>query len=367
MNYDIIITGLSGPRAQNLVARSIASSSGTSLQDALDQLDHLPYFYKRNLTRSQVTDLLGKLKQLGAITQVVQNTDTESSGREHAEHVAPPVKPEIFAPPQQTHAAETAHAAPVRRVLTPIEPPVTKPDRRRLYTGLAVMGVVVILAAVLINNSASLTLERSGPMQYQPDGSTAPGGRAAKQKHAMRAQKTDSGTRAVAPEQKKQSQNLVDSAAAAGADLNAVTKFYLMAISINKYNAAAWYGLIGAYTDAGKTREADDARRRMKQLFGENALGVSETVQRLGTLHDISTGDDGTLRIEYRSRHSSRDDLLEETYILARELRTVCTCPALSIYAATAGSGGVLVAIPTASFPATLADFRLTASITFLD
>ncbi|MBD3422424.1 MAG: hypothetical protein GF398_20105 [Chitinivibrionales bacterium] len=168
------------------------------------------------------------------------------------------------------------------------------------------------------------------------------------------------------PRQKAHAQSYVDSAHRAISPISAL-KFYQIAISFNRNNIDAWYGLLNAYREAGRLDDAGQTRMEMKQHFGAKVFSVADIVRRFGTLADFSHDESGTARLEYRSTKAKPDHLLEETYKLTKALKPVCDCQSLSLYARSgASSGGLLVYTDLDPLPPTQKLFESQARITLL-
>ena len=170
-----------------------------------------------------------------------------------------------------------------------------------------------------------------------------------------------------AREQHHKALALVDSALQSSADPGRAIRFYRMALSFNRYNVHAWYGLIEAYGEAGLHREAAQTRREMQEVLGQRSFSLASLVAPVGTAVSLTTTDLGTVRLEYRSRATDRGELLREVWQLSRSLGRDCNCRALSLHATTESGTGVLVHIDAQSVPGDLASFQSAASITFLE
>jgi hypothetical protein len=170
---------------------------------------------------------------------------------------------------------------------------------------------------------------------------------------------------AISDEQARQAVAYADSAKAC-ASVNGSIAFYKMAISFNKRNIDAWYGLINALTLAQMPEDARTARMEMGKIFGEGALSLAQIVERFGDLLDLYLSEDGTYRIEYRSRQTGQTELLRETFLLVKAFGVQCDCAALSLYAHTDKNKGVLVYLKTDRVPASYAGFIAQANVTYL-
>jgi hypothetical protein len=333
--------------------------------------------YKKNLTRLQMQDATIKLKQLGPLFEVKESGNIFPEG-----HTAPP-RP-IPAPDGQ----KPPPSRPVMKVgdILPDEKPASVPriQRSRIISNqsevsekksrkkpaaiIITIVLVIIGIGIIVGNRDKLILRRSGTLDYKTAEALNENGNNQRPKaldnrqlaHAVKQQQ-------VTPDKRNASQLYVDSAQAPGAHGQMMIKFYLMAISINKYNAAAWYGLINAYNEAGMAAEAQKAQETMLEIFGDEVTSVNDIIAKYGVLRDYAQSPDGTLRVEYVSRESVNGSLLEEAFALSKELKPTCNCIAISINMKTKTSNSLLAYITAKDFPQTLGEFKSKARLTYLE
>jgi tetratricopeptide (TPR) repeat protein len=167
--------------------------------------------------------------------------------------------------------------------------------------------------------------------------------------------------------EKKASRQYADSARQYADDVNQAIKFYKIAISFNQYNLKAWQGLIVAYRNAGMTKEATEARKKMEELFGREISTIREVVAPYGELTDYSLDHSGVCRIEYRSKLRKQPELERETYLLIRAVLVKQHCNTVSLYASTGTGSGLLVRIDTRGFPSSVSAYKKRAAITFVE
>jgi len=172
----------------------------------------------------------------------------------------------------------------------------------------------------------------------------------------------------VSNQLRQQASSYVDSARTAGSNMDNVVSFYRIAISFNRYNLAAWQGLLQAYRDQGMTKEARETEEQMLALFGEKVTSVNDLVRPFGELIDTYMSGDGTYRVEYKSNKRNRNDILNEVFSMTRSVRSACACENISIFASTGGSGRGMIAHSTpATSVHTLTAFSNQAQIIWLD
>jgi hypothetical protein len=210
-------------------------------------------------------------------------------------------------------------------------------------------------------------MHQTPPAQKKTGHSLSPSGDFAGEPDA--GQNVSKGRDAATEEARAASQAFIDSAKTRP-DAREAVSFYKMALSFNKRNIDAWYGLINAYTQASMPEEADKARADMKKIFGEGVFSIAQAVGRFGDLIDLSATDEGTFRVEYRSRQTGQNELIHESFLLGKALAIQCRCTAISLYIhGTGGKGasaGALVFFKTDPLPLTFEGFQSAATVTYL-
>jgi hypothetical protein len=232
---------------------------------------------------------------------------------------------------------------------------------------------LIVLAAVAallfrLQSRRDFAIGRTGPL---------PGGTASPALHAVRDEGTDrdgrsgrdahDGRSAVSARNRERATHYVDSASGSGDDWERAIRFYKIALSFNRHNVGAWHGLVSAYRGAGMTAEAEEALAEMRELFGEDALGVADLVEPYGTLVDYVQESRGVCRIEYRSRTTGRPNLTRQAYGIVRALAVEHRCRAVTVYAATGKGKGLLVHAKADRLPATVSAFERQSSISYLE
>ncbi|MDD5676071.1 MAG: hypothetical protein PHC61_18005, partial [Chitinivibrionales bacterium] len=142
--------------------------------------------------------------------------------------------------------------------------------------------------------------------------------------------------------------------------------FYRMALAFNRRNTNAWFGLISAYQADGQPRAADSLQGVMLRLFGDSIASVNRIVAPFGAALDYALNQEGVYRLQYQARAKAEADLLYDGFLLAKALTLICNCQGLSLYARTAPGKGVLMYVKSAPFPASFAQFKQNATLTWL-
>jgi hypothetical protein len=166
--------------------------------------------------------------------------------------------------------------------------------------------------------------------------------------------------------QRQQANNYVDSAKIGG-DLERQVAFYKIAISFNQYNLQAWHGLLQAYREMNDRKNVAATEAQMKEIFGKEVNSVNAAVAQYGEIVDAYTNESGAYRVEYKTKKTSKEEILRDVFNLTRAIRNSCNCHNISVYAST-GPGNGLMVHSTAETPVhTLPEFSKHANILWFD
>jgi hypothetical protein len=362
MKYDLLVTGFTNSRAKTVVARHIAGGSGISLQHAMTMVEKLPVTLFQGLTEEETKLHIQRFSSLGIRLKVTTAPEIPMPANRYED--PPSVQRTMSAPPvRQSQPPVRAQQDRVRS-LFPDQHQHTAPDIRlsgRKTTILAGSIAVILLAAVIagfliLSGGNKFVVRKTGPIS-----SGVP------QKQSGRSKTAATKEQPRPPDRdRRAAQSLVDSAHLCGPDYTRAIKFYTMALSFNRYNLAAWYGLAGAYRDAGMEREARKTESEMRKLFGSSVFSINGIMAPYGNLTDMWRTAEGTMRIEYRTHRDREDELTTETYEIIRAVKTMCNCAAISLFASRGPGKGMLVHIDSDVSLLSFEDFRAAAKITFL-
>jgi hypothetical protein len=392
-HYSIIVTHITNPRSRRTLAHRLAQQPQVSIGEANRMLDSLPLVLMRNLTKPQVMVMVGEMRKLGVEVAIQKQPDAAppmaappapvppslSPPQVEQNAQAPQDAPALLPPAADEREQASPKAAPLKHSIEPLasvvaaprpargEKPVgpllQSPPRRVLPLWKRALPFVLVLAMVtmvlvigLVGSREKFTAKKSGPLST----------RSTPKAHAAQRSGREQQRKGISQARQRQAVQYCDSASAEP-QLTEAIKFYLLALSFNRFNAQAWYGLINGYEDAGMPKQASEARRQMRELLGEESLTVADIVTSFGTLEEIEVGSSGVYRLAYRSRGSGRQELMEESYRLARALRSVCACEQLSLFAQSERNRGLLVHVGIKPFPRSFADYTSAARTTFLE
>ncbi|MBD3345637.1 MAG: hypothetical protein GF401_11305 [Chitinivibrionales bacterium] len=370
---DLIITSINNPRAYPVLTRNLAGDPSISLEKARTMLQNLPVTYLTDISQTEAEEAIIQLNKLGVTAKIIQPQSSTplSQGKNVTWKPADTTKEPSKKPTVRKKAAiYRSPAQKVSSIGTRTSPKSTK--IRNIASGIAGIAVMALIVGAMIflsnfgNDSYRETKSGSPAIKKRLSKTRSKAGQQRKSRKKPSKGRPSKQRPTPTSSQKRQAVSYIDSARVTDDNLTAI-KFYTIALSFNKYNVDAWYGLINAYSDAGMLEEAREARAEMKAIFGDNVFSLTGIVELYGTPQDISRTPEGTLRIEYQSKNRSKSELTEEAFRLAKALRSECRCTALSFFAQTGKGKGLLVHTPLEQFPPTLAEFKKKASLTFLE
>lgn len=376
MRFNVLVISIDNARSKTIVAHNLAGNRSVSLQHALSLLENLPVIYQINLSREDADDIVARLGKIGVKASAVPremgfNDSKENKTRETdaaagfetvpLQPVATATAPAVAsAPADSTSRPNFTYMAGVR---PDNKPPVH--DKRKNFRVWTIVAAACCIGLTFV--CAQVKFKFFLPASTAPDSAyiskQKPGTNGTSRQEAQHPYGNQ--RPAVTDEQMRQASAYADSAKAS-TDINSAIAFYKLAISFNKHNMDAWYGLINAYTQAQLPEEAQRAESEMKKIFGEGVFSLAQTVQRYGDLLDMYSTEDGTYRIEYRSRQTGQAELLHETFLLSKAFSVQCNCTALSLFAHTDKNKGVLVYLKADPVPASYTDYIAHATVTCL-
>lgn len=369
MKYTLTVISFKNNRPKMIIARQLAHDPAISLQKALIIVEKTPFVLLKNLSSHELQYQSRQLYRLGVkftITEQLTEEDNtplsislpENDSQTKAVTTVFKEKGEL----PDIHAG-TKNSVPAIKVDSPIQ--CSKKSRLTFsIAGFLLIFMLVIAGFVTSRNQNRYMIKRKiliSRKKSEP---------ADNKKITENARKSDKKTRArekISSKSEHESYLWVDSAKTCGNDFLKSINFYKIAISFNKYNMHAWFGLVNAYRSAAMSKELRETREQMEEIFGSSVFSVSEAVKPFGEILDVYTTANDAFRVEYRTTQNSEQSILSQTYALAKAFREICNCKTVSIYATTAPGKGMIVHFNKEVSLSTLAVFKKEAAITFLN
>jgi hypothetical protein len=360
MGQDLIVTLLQNDHAKKIIARLICQKQAIPLQKALQIVTKPPFVFLINASAEEISTSVSQLKPLGVTFKTIDSTKTSP------EHLNPIPEQKLHLSNPVSHAPANDVKEKVRPVihhLSSIETPILKKPKKGKFIKVFVLFIVISLPIILIcisfnKRSSPFLSEYTGTIQSTPiEKDDSP---KKKQSNSRKKNSHD------LPINKAKSDNYTDSASAQADNYNQAAKFYLMAISFNKHNYKAWYGLINAYYNMKLPEEAHKAEAEMKEIFGDSIFDVNKIIEPFGTIVTAQLDQDSTYSIEYKSASSNKKALMNESYQIIRALKPTCNCISISLFASHTAGTGMIVHIKQNENFISLYEFENIASITYL-
>lgn len=385
MRYDLLITEIKNDNSRKILAHQLARDPGVSFQDALGKLRKLPVTLFRDLDEQTMAQQAGQYLKYGVRLKAVpaqdppkpvpaapiiphpgseppvdspQRTDVSKNVTKTMKYVAFPKDTELRAGiPESVSVNELGKNEEKKRK-----------HEQLILISFLVLFIIIPLVMFLFSsgNSGKRQIVVSGIRGGQdtnhvvePLNSTS-GGRTQTSQISKR--------KSVTTADKKTSASMCDSAEnASRRDISKMINFYKIAISFNKYNLDAWFGLLAAYKSAGMGVEYQQAANQMKELFGNDVLEVSSQVRRFGTVGDMYISDAGVLTMNVNMDKANAEVLKERVFSMIKILHSNYNYKSISIVVGDKKKDRMVVHVRPGMKIATFADFKKNASVIVFD
>lgn len=380
MRYDLQVTEIKNENARKVLAHQLARDPGISFHDALGKLQRLPVVLFRDLDEQAMTSMVGqylkygvRLKALPAQqmsdVEVLRHSESQDPEKikgtiEYSKSMVNDDSAQMVV--QSDDVSEkrelTEGQAAIFKNSSLIEESKKRVNDRTLLIIFLVLFLIVCLILSLFSSGKKdyHALTGSGTIVSPPQvkGADVHGEHLKKKSSKSELSKRKD----ISAVDKKNSSAMCDSARNAENNTETLINFYKIAISFNKYNLDAWFGLLGAYKSAGKSDEYHQAEQQMKELFGDKVFDISSQVKRFGDIEDLFENENGVLVVKYRSPEPL-DRIQERVYSLVKILLSSAGYQSVSIEIAGVKNDRMLVHVRPGMEISTFADFKKNASI----
>lgn len=369
MRYNLTAISFNNKRAKTIIARQLAHDPSIPLQKALEMVEKPPFILLKNLTSQELEYQSEQLSRLGVKFTI---TEIQSSEPVHQIPISLPnsdfpIKSADLHP--STHNEVNFQKEPYAlKKSSPLifnDTPVQHSRKNNLIiSGAAILFIVSLIVGgiMVFSKQRHYSLKQKVLIAYNGSDPINKG----LKKETVKSNTVIDSRKNVSSKARFESNLLVDSARIYENDYLKAINFYKIAISFNKYNIHAWFGLLNVYRSAEMKLEAQQTRDKMQEIFGNSVFSVTETVKEFGDVIDIYTTEDNVLRVEYKTAQSSKYAILNETYTLAKAFREICNCKSISIFATTTPGSGMIVHVNTNTSLLTIDSFKNEASVNFL-
>jgi competence protein ComGC len=379
MRYDLIVTEIINENSRKVLAHQLARDPEISFHDALVKLQKLPVVLFKDLDEQAMTTMVGQYLKYGVRIKAVPAQQKSEVEVKHPTELHDAERIKVTQDDPKSTISENVqiimrsegvpekgggsqNQATVFKNPNIIEENKKSINERTLFIIFLLLFIVVSLILSLISSGKKdyHALSGSGNSASVPSVSGL-------DVQTMNLKKKSSGSelskrKSISVVDKKKSSAMCDSAKNAGNNVETLINFYKIAISFNKYNLDAWFGLLDAYKSAGRSGEYQQAENQMKELFGDKVFDISSQVKRFGEIEDLFENENGVLVVKYRSPEPL-DRSGERVYSLIKILHTTAGYQSLSIEIAGVKAERMLVHVRPGMEIATFADFKKNASV----
>lgn len=386
MRYKIVLKAISNKKLLTLLSEKIATKEHVPQIQVLRELAQGGYVYAADLMKAEAAVTAQKLQKLHIEFAILKD---EEELPEKEVFVPKDVTEE--APIPETPTAPPPHVSPLHDHVREenrhhTEPPIdqehheanlralygfdTKPEKEKMKPAILVRNIAIVLVLFgLIWFIAQRT--SSAPSRPSKGKMSASSGKSSSDNKQSKSNKTSKGSKGSStsestndhkqPENAQEAQETKEKAdELCGSNGDQATKLYRVALSFNKKNIDAWYGLLNCFKEHSMTKEIRETEAEMRKIFGPEIFSVHKMVTPYGALEEY-TDSKGATFLRYNSFES--DDPLLDIYKIALSVSNVCKGKKITIYATIGEKEGYLVSIKTKPFPRGYRAFKEKASI----
>ncbi len=362
MGKDLVIISIDNDHARKVIARLLCQKQSLPLQKALAITAKPPFVFIINESDDLIKKVVGQYSQLGIVFKVVDSSQQKPSAPSH--DIVMPNKIQLVnstESSQKTELSKKTH--PVHHLPQDDIPVVFDKKRKKIpVSSLIPLLLIILLPVVLI----IFTYREKKDAFLEDYNGNVTNTNTSKVKKAVSTRQSKS-SNTISPENREKSADFVDSASAYNEDYEMAISFFKLAISFNKYNYRAWYGLVNTYYSVNETDKAKKAQNEMKKLFGENVLDIGEIVKPFGELEIAELRSDSSYYLEYITSSSSEQVIVNETFQIIRALKPTCNCLSIALFARKSPGKGLIVHIKSDIPFFSLTDYKSAASFTYLE
>jgi len=393
MKYDIVVTECKSSRAKTIVIRQLAHDPSLSLQKATEMVNAGPVLLFRNLDVNEVKIYTEQLTKIGVVWKAIESGHDNLSHKENKPHIEIPSQPTVFKEKHedvhkdiyenktgsagQSHTSQIHHnpvifsgsdqSAKKKTELFDFESEKKMTLPTLVFFSLILLILIGIIAFDRFKKNEIRLKKISVYSTVTEVSRKNVRNRTETGKKEIKKTTSEISRKDISSQQITESSAMIDSAIQFKNDHAKEIHFYKMAISFNRYNIQAWYGLLNAYRDAEMQSEMNYTKEEMKDIFGNNIFSINEIVRPYGSLNDAQLDKERNYLIEYNTGKTVKDDLITESYFIIREIRQVCNCKQISLFAKTGPGRGLVVHISSSAETASFELYRNSASITYLN
>lgn len=362
MGKDLVIITIDNDHARKVIARLLCQKQSIPLQKALAITVKPPFIFISNESYDALKKVVDQYSQLGITFKIVDSLQKKPVSRSHNNAIPdkiPPVNNDDSS--QKTEPSKTAHI--VHHLPLDDIPVITEQSKKKFPVRSLLQLLLIILIPIALVIFAYR--EKRNAFLEDYDGKVTDT-KVSKTKKAVSTGQSKS-SETITPENRAKSADFTDSARAYYEDYEKAVSFFILAISFNKYNYRAWYGLVNTYHSMNELDKEKKAKAEMEMLFGKSVFDIGSIVRPFGELETAELRSDSSYFLEYTTESSSRQALVNETFQIVRALKPVCNCVSIAIFAQKSAGKGLIVHLKSDMTFFNLADYTAVASFTYLE
>lgn len=391
MRYKIVLKAISNKKLLTLLSEKIAAKEHLPQLQILRELAQGGYVYAANLLKAEAAQTVQTLQKLQIEFAILKDEEelpekeifVPKDASEEAPIVESEPKPfqlntlahrdkqrDHSTPPPLKEASDKEHHEANLRALYGLDsqPEKKKADPFILLRNSAILLLILGVIWFIAQQTTSAPSRPSrGKMRAASDKSSAKENRQNKNSEGRAQGSKGKSSSSQSPDNPKEPQNAQEAQETkekadelCGNNGDQATKLYRIALSFNRKNIDAWYGLLNCYKEHSMTKEIQETEAEMRKLFGPHIFSVHKMVSPYGALEEYTDSKSATF-LRYSSFDSA--DPLLDIYKIALSVSNVCKGKKITIYATIGKKEGYLVSIASKPFPRGFGAFKSKASI----
>lgn len=298
MKYDIILQPIRDEKVRKLVAKNISSRMPSqSFTILMERLISEKVVFAKNIAKAEVQQLIAQLNDL----------HVQFSLKEIQEVVQEPIQETKVKSEQVTTHIPKAEKTNFSTISTSPSKPQQKKTTQPIAVSITLVAVVTVFALIAFN-------QKSAPRDFtMPDNTLTKKGSSSS--HSAPSQQYRSPSK---NQNERNADTFLDSAdqkcISNGIDSE---QLYRFAISYNRYNKDAWFGLLNCYRSIGKYIEAQKVEKEMRELFGDSILDPKLFPEEYGVIEAIEFKN-GAVSLVYKTNEQDIRILYSELFQIVK-------------------------------------------------
>lgn len=362
MNYTLFIKPIDDESKSKIIAKKIASQhQELGYRDILILLKSRGFKYLKTENVEEIKKISEEFSALGVKFTISSDDDVKS----HKAEKLPPV-----AKIEEPHKRNKIVGERLGNISTKSKKSSNLPHiyshKKAVKKSIGAVGTTLIFIAIITALFIVLRLSNQKPSFGTGNRkSEAVDTKSSKRKSSSRVSKKSkiqnayNGTKITAAE----AETAVASAEeACGNNSSQAVKLFRFAISFNKHNLNAWYGLLNCYLENDQFSDAERIREEMREIFGDDIFSLSAIILPYGDVKNFST-EEQVCRISFRSTSKDKNQIYVNLFNIARGVASTGKFIKIIIFAEVSKGDGVLAALELGQFPETLEEFKLKSGI----